>query len=177
MRRLLPCLTLSMLLTGCFDMDHQPRYDHYEKSSLFSNGQSLQAPPDGTVSRDEAQREEVLQTRPQMSAALLKRGEERYGIYCVPCHDPSGAGNGEIVSRGFPHPPSFHSQRLRDASSRYIVDVITHGHGVMYSYADRVSPKDRWAIAAYIRALQFSQHAPAANLAPEDKTKLADAKS
>jgi mono/diheme cytochrome c family protein len=88
---------------------------------------------------------------------LLRRGQERYTIYCEPCHSPLGDGDGMIARRGFPHPPSYHIPRLRQAPDRLFYDVMTNGYGVMYSYADRVSPEDRWAIVAYIRALQRSQ--------------------
>jgi len=94
-----------------------------------------------------------------VTLALLARGQERYEIYCVPCHSPLGDGAGMIARRGFPHPPSFHIDRLRRAPDRHIYDVMTNGYGVMYAYADRVSPQDRWAIVAYIRALQRSQGA------------------
>jgi mono/diheme cytochrome c family protein len=108
-----------------------------------------------------------------MGLALLERGRERYDIYCSPCHDFSGYGHGTVPARGFPQPPSFHIPRLASAPSRYFVDVITHGHGVMYAYADRVRPADRWAIAAYIRALQLSQDAPVASLSPQERSNLA----
>ena len=91
---------------------------------------------------------------------LLKRGQQRFDIYCAPCHSRLGDGDGRIARRGFPHPPSYHIDRLRNAPDRHFYDVITHGYGVMYPYADRVSPEDRWAIVAYIRALQLSQDAP-----------------
>jgi len=165
MTRLFLGLAAMLLLQGCDDMDHQPRYDSYERSGLFADGKAMQAPPDGAVARDDEISRLDLETRPTMSLALLARGRERYRIYCAPCHDATGYGNGRVPSRGFPHPPSFHMARLRQASSRYIVDVITHGHGVMYSYADRILPRDRWAIAAYVKALQLSQNAPPAALA------------
>ena len=168
-------LLLAMCLAGCDDMDHQPRYDSYEKSQLFRDGKSLQAPPEGTIARDDAGYREALSTRPPLTEALLQRGQERFGIYCTPCHDAAGFGNGRVVSRGFPHPPSFHDARLRHMAPRYVVDVITHGHGVMYSYADRVSPQDRWAIAAYVKALQLSQDAPPS--AVPEAMKQADATS
>ena len=164
-----------LLLSACDDMNHQPRYDSYEKSKLFRDGKALQAPPEGTVARDDPSRANDLATQPAMTAELLQRGQQRFGIYCAPCHDAGGYGNGTVPARGFPHPPSFHIDRLRNVSSRYFVDVITHGHGVMYSYADRVSAQDRWAIAAYIRALQLSQDAPAAVLSDADRAKLAEA--
>jgi mono/diheme cytochrome c family protein len=107
-----------------------------------------------------------------MTEALLKRGRERYGIYCAMCHDASGYGRGEVPSRGFPAPPSLHIERLRSAPTSYFVDVITNGHGVMYSHADRVTPADRWAIAAYIRALQLSQDAPVGALSDDDRARL-----
>ncbi|MBX4970036.1 mono/diheme cytochrome c family protein [Rhizobium binae] len=165
MTKLFLGLAAVLLLPACDDMDHQPRYDSYERSGLFADGQAMQAPPDGAVARDDESDREELETRPPMSLALLARGHERYEIYCTPCHDPAGYGNGRVPSRGFPHPPSFHMARLRDAPDHYIVDVITNGHGVMYSYADRVLPRDRWAIAAYVKALQLSQNAPPAALA------------
>ena len=99
------------------------------------------------------------------------RGRERYGIYCSPCHGLSGHGDGIIVSRGFPAPPSYHSDRLRSADAQHVFDVISNGYGVMYSYAARVEPRDRWAIVAYIRALQQSQHTDIAEV-PELRSKL-----
>jgi mono/diheme cytochrome c family protein len=171
LRMLIMALTLA--LTSCGEeMDQQPRYDHYGKSKLFADGKSLQAPPDGTVARDEPAEAKGLSERPAMSLALMQRGRERFGIYCTPCHGALGDGHGIVPSRGFPQPPSFHIKRLVDAPSAYFVDVITKGHGVMYSYADRVIPADRWAIAAYIRALQLSQATPVAALSPEEKGKL-----
>lgn len=163
---------LAFVLAACDEMNHQPRYDSYEESSLFRDGKALQAPPDGTVARDDAAWKGALDHRPPMSLALIERGRERFGIYCTPCHDQAGYGHGTVPSRGFPEPPSFHQPRLRDARSRYFVDVITRGHGVMYSYADRVAPADRWAIAAYIRALQLSQNAPVALLGAQERRKL-----
>lgn len=168
-------LLVATSLAGCDDMNHQPRYDSYEKSSLFPDGKALQAPPPGTVARDERARDAALKTRPQMTLALIERGRERFGIYCTPCHDAAGYGNGVVPSRGFPKPPSLHELRLRMASPDYFVDVITNGHGLMYSYADRVEPSDRWAIAAYIEALQLSQHAPRDELAPQDLQKIEEA--
>ena len=94
-----------------------------------------------------------------LTMQLLERGRERFGIYCEPCHSPLGDGDGMVARRGFPHPPSYHIARLRSAPDRHFYDVMTNGYGVMYSYADRVTPEDRWAIVAYIRALQRSQGA------------------
>jgi mono/diheme cytochrome c family protein len=160
------------MLSACDEMSHQKRYDSYEPSALFKDGKSLQAPPDGTVARDDPAWAAALMQRPTMTAELLQRGQARYGIYCMPCHDAAGYGHGTVPNRGFPQPPSYHEARLRDVGPDYIVDVITKGHGVMYSYADRVTPSDRWAIAAYIRALQLSQSAPVGMLDDADRAKL-----
>ena len=103
---------------------------------------------------------------------VLARGRERFDIYCAPCHGRTGEGNGMIVQRGFPVPPSFHIDRLREAPVGHFVDAITRGYGIMYSYAARVAPADRWAIAAYIRALQLSREATVADLTPEQRAKL-----
>ena len=109
---------------------------------------------------------------PPMSASLLARGRDRFDIFCSPCHSIAGDGDGMIARRGFPHPPSFHIDRLRNASDAHFYAVITNGYGVMHSYARRVPPADRLAIIAYIRALQLSQHAPVAMLDPDDVAKL-----
>ncbi len=177
MRRALLIVLIALPLAACDDMNHQPRYDSYEKSMLFADRKALQAPPAGTVARDDLERDAVLASRPGVSGTMLLRGQERFGIYCAPCHDAAGYGNGTVPARGFPHPPSFHIDRLRSAPSRYFVDVITNGHGVMYSYADRVSPADRWAIAAYIRAMQLSQNVPATTLPAKDRARLEEAGS
>jgi mono/diheme cytochrome c family protein len=163
---------LTLAVSTCDQMRHQPRYDYAEQTKLFADGKSLQTPPDGTVARDDPAWQAALADRPPITAGLLARGRERFGIYCAVCHDLAGYGQGIVPSRGYPHPPSYHIDRLRDASSSYFVDVITHGHGVMYSYADRVSPADRWAIAAYIRALQLSQDAPVGALTDAERAKL-----
>jgi mono/diheme cytochrome c family protein len=173
----LTVVACAMMLVSCDDqMSHQPRYDSYEKSELFADGKSMQAPPEDAVARDDPAQIVALRNQPSMSAALLERGRERFNIYCAPCHDAAGYGRGVVPSRGFPKPPSLHEARLRNMPPSYFVDVITHGHGVMYSYADRVMPADRWAIAAYVRALQLSQHAPVTSLTPQEQKKLAEAK-
>jgi hypothetical protein len=174
MTRLLAIALVVLAVAACDDMDQQPRYDHYEKSTLFADGKSLQSPPEGTIARDEPDPASALRDRPAMLLALMERGRERFDIYCTPCHGAMGDGRGIVPSRGFPQPPSFHSQRLRSAPSSHFVEVITKGHGVMYSYADRVTPADRWAIAAYIRALQLSQATPVTALSEEDKRRLGD---
>jgi mono/diheme cytochrome c family protein len=103
---------------------------------------------------------------------VLERGRERFDIFCAPCHSVAGDGDGMIARRGFPHPPSFHIDRLRDAPDAYIYSVITNGYGAMFPYANRVPADDRRAIIAYIRALQLSQHAGAADLQPQARAQL-----
>lgn len=164
MRALVP-LTM-LLLTGCdYSMSQQPRHSTYSSATLWPGGAPAAPPPEGSVPEDAAARDTALMTPPPMTPALLSRGRERYGIYCSVCHGLNGEGDGPVVQRGFPAPPSYDEARLRAAPASHFVDVITHGYGIMYSYADRVEPRDRWAIAAYVRALQLSHDAPAA-LAP-----------
>jgi mono/diheme cytochrome c family protein len=99
-----------------------------------------------------------------MTMALLERGRERFNIFCSPCHGRAGDGEGIVAQRGFPHPPSYYKDELLEAPDQHFLDVIQNGYGVMYSYAARIPPADRWAIVAYIRALQQSQHAVVADL-------------
>ena len=111
-------------------------------------------------------------SRSRSIARVLERGQERYRIYCIPCHGESGDGRGMIVRRGFNPPPPYYSDELRKKPIGHFFDVMTRGYGTMYSYASRIPPRDRWAIAAYIRVLQLSQHAPAAELPDEDRRQL-----
>lgn len=172
MRRVLPFLIL--LLASCgqnLEMSDQKKYRDYEPATLFPNGQVLQAAPAGTVARDAAAGN-VFTQKPPMSLALVERGRERFDIFCAPCHGPGGDGNGMIVQRGMPQPPSYHDPRLVAAPDAHFVDVITNGYGAMYSYADRVPPADRWAITAYIRALQRSRTATINDVPPDARAKL-----
>jgi mono/diheme cytochrome c family protein len=114
----------------------------------------------------------VAQLPLQLTPDLLARGRERFEIYCAVCHGAIGDGRGEVVRRGFPAPPSYHSERLRQAPIGHFYDVISNGYGVMYPYASQIEPNDRWAIAAYIRALQLSQNAPVNVLTPADRQAL-----
>jgi mono/diheme cytochrome c family protein len=109
-----------------------------------------------------------------LTRATYRRGQERFAIFCAPCHSVLGDGDGMVVRRGFPAPPSFHSERLRRAPDSHFYAVISHGYGAMYAYADRLNPQDRWAVVAYIRALQLSQHAPVQTLAATDRQQLED---
>ena len=151
-------LALAALLGGCFDdMTQQPKVQTYRSTDAFPDRRSARLPPNGTVARDDLARDAAFATPPPVTPALLARGRQRFDINCSPCHGRDGYGEGIVVQRGFPVPPSYHIPRLRAAPARHFLDVITNGYGVMYSYASRVEPADRWAIIAYIRALQASQ--------------------
>ncbi len=159
MRRIAIIAALALLMAGCDqNMDVQPKYYEYSRAPLFRGG-VLRQPPAGAVARGDLARDAEAATKPAPTAALFARGRQRFDIFCSPCHGRSGAGNGIIVQRGMPHPTSYHDPRLRAADDQHFFDVITNGYGAMYSYASRVPPRDRWAIVAYIRALQLSQHA------------------
>lgn len=155
-RMIIPLLCL--LAAACDqNMVTQQKAMPTEASRLFPDGKVDQAPPPGTVARDEPARRNALAARPPLTRALMERGRDRYAIYCRPCHSPAGDGDGIIPRHGFPHPPSYLEDRLRRAPAAYFVQVMSRGHGVMYAYADRVAPEDRWAIAAWIRVLQEAQ--------------------
>jgi mono/diheme cytochrome c family protein len=157
--RLGGALLALLALAGCRNMVQQARYDEYETSPLYPDKMAMQHPPEGTVAQDVPQRI-AAQQRPLLTRALLERGRDRFGIFCTPCHAYDGSGNGMVPARGFPHPPDFRSARLKAAPVAHFYDVISNGYGVMYSYADRVPPRDRWAIAAYIRVLQQTPEKP-----------------
>ncbi|HET9399424.1 MAG TPA: cytochrome c [Candidatus Acidoferrales bacterium] len=173
-----------LLATGCRqDMQVQPRYNPYDASHFFDDGRSVRQPVPGTVARGHLHLDELLYTGKingkeadvfpfPITRTDLNRGRERYDIYCSPCHDYTGSGRGMIVLRGFPQPPSFHMDRLRQAPAGHFVDVITNGLGVMYPYGDRVSPEDRWRIAAYIRALQLSQQGSTSDVPESARAQL-----
>jgi mono/diheme cytochrome c family protein len=161
---------------GCEpQMGDQPRYEAYEANDFFRDGAAMRPLPLHTVARGQLHANEVFFTGMrsgklvaeipgELTAARIDRGRERFNIHCAVCHGFSGAGDGMIVQRGFPPPPSFHSDRLRAAPAGHFFDVMTRGYGVMYSYASRVSPEDRWAIVAYVRAIQLSQNATLADV-------------
>jgi mono/diheme cytochrome c family protein len=140
-------------------MESQPKYFEYEPAPLFRDGRVLQAPVAGTLARGDLARATQAAQKPALSAELLARGQEEFDVFCSPCHGRVGDGNGIVVQRGMPRPRSFHEDRLRQAPDRHFFDAMTAGYGAMYSYAARVQPRDRWAIIAYVRALQLSQHA------------------
>ncbi len=162
----------ALLLASCdLSMTQQPKYVPFSPSKFWANGTSARPIPAFTVAQGDLARYEAAKKPPQVTLALLERGKDRFDAFCSPCHGLSGYGDGMVVERGFPHPPSFFSQRLLSVEVRHFYNVQTKGLGVMYSYADRVSEEDRWAIAAYIRALQVSQHATLA-MAPEAAEKV-----
>jgi mono/diheme cytochrome c family protein len=169
-----PCLLLALilLLSGCdLSMTQQKRYDIYAPASIWPDGTSARPLPEHVVARGDLARDAEAKTPPEATPQLLTRGQERFDIFCAPCHGLAGDGDGIIVQRGFPAPPSYHLPRLRAATAAHLFDVITRGYGAMYPYAARVPPHDRWAIIAYIRALQLQRHAALA-LVPEAKEKL-----
>ena len=181
------CLAaIGTLLVGCrLDMHVQPKYLPYEPTNFFGDGRSERPPVSGTVARGHLRLDELLYAGKEngvlvdkfpfpITRADLERGRERFNIYCTPCHDYTGGGHGMIVQRGFPPPPSFHIDRLRNAPAGHFFDVIANGHGSMYSYAARVEPGDRWRIAAYVRALQLSQHATMQDAPSAMRRKLAE---
>jgi hypothetical protein len=173
-RRLLP-IVACILIAGCTrsNMDSQPKYHEYEPGGLFRDGKVLQAPVSGTIARGDLERAVETTQRPPLTAALLNRGREQYDVYCSPCHDRVGTGDGIVVQRGMPKPASFHDEQQRALADQHLFDVISNGFGAMYAHGDRVRPRDRWAIVAYIRALQLSQHAALDDVPPEVQTRMA----
>ena len=169
----LAALSLLVAVAACKrqDMYTQDRSQNWDRNDFFADGSSMRHPVDGTVARGAPNPPAAAPTI--IDAALLARGQERFEIYCTPCHGKAANGEGMIVQRGFPHPPSFVEGRLRMAAAGVFYDAITNGYGAMYSYADRVAPADRWAIIAYIRALQLSQNTEASRLPPSDQARLA----
>jgi mono/diheme cytochrome c family protein len=167
------------VLVGCRnDMHDQPRFKPLARSDFFADLRSSRAPVDGTVARGDLREDSYYYTGKMganpgdyMPAEVpvneenLERGRERFNIYCAPCHSRVGDGNGMIPQRGYRHPPTYHSDRLRKAPLGYFFDVITNGFGAMPDYASQIPPDDRWRIVAYIRALQLSQNATAAEAA------------
>jgi Cytochrome C oxidase, cbb3-type, subunit III len=182
---------LLVALPGCrSEMYDQPRYKPYHASGFFDDGTSARPLVAGTVPRRVPRESgsapaelfdtgkiagKLSDTLPfPVDRPVLARGQERFRIFCTPCHGELGNGRGMIVRRGFNPPPTFHSDELRKVPVGHFFDVMTHGFGTMYSYAARVPARDRWAIAAYIRALQLSQHALVADLTPQDRSQLSE---
>ena len=183
---LLGAALLLFIASGCElrqAMYDQEKYEPLEASNFFADGMTFREQVSGTVARDQLMLDshyyqgkvdgQLATTLPvPITRELLERGQERYDIYCSPCHDKTGSGNGLIVKRGLKQPPSFHQQRLRDIPVGHFYDTITNGFGVMYSYASRVPVEDRWAITAYIKVLQLSQNIEYDQLPAEDQRQL-----
>lgn len=184
---LISLCSLSILCACRPDMNNQPKAKPLSQSDFFSDGANARQPPAHTVGYKQAPDNAAFTTGltngiyvtelpVELRPELLQRGRERFDAMCAECHDRTGSGNGMIVQRGFPQPPSFHGDRLRNAPIGHFYDVITNGYGVMPSYASRVEPNERWAIAAYLRALQLSHHAVASDVDPGERAQLESAK-
>jgi len=184
--RLTAFAALGMLvaLGGCRqDMHNQPKAIPLRESMFFKNASSARPIVDDTVARGTLEDDAAFFTGKTngkevdalpfpLTEEVLDRGQQRFNIYCSPCHDVTGSGRGMIVRRGYKQPPSYHIDRLRQAPIGHFYDVMTNGFGAMPDYKAQVAPRDRWAIAAYIRALQLSQHATAADVPADQRDKL-----
>ena len=188
-----PALSLAAL-SGCekglHEMYDQAKYKPLTPTQLFDDRNSSRPQVPGSVpysggalagtssGRNARLPAEAASVTPSVNPlpindGFLERGREQFNIFCAPCHSRAGDGDGMVARRGFPPPPSYHIARLREAPDSHFYDVISEGYGAMYPYADRIAPEDRWAIVAYIRALQLSQHAPSMSLDADDRARLA----
>ena len=177
------CCTLA--ISGCDyslrqDMANQPYNRPLSPSDFFADGRSERPLIENTVAHG-APENDVYNVAKDYAAyplpvneKLLQRGQDRYKIFCAPCHGLQGDGNGMAAVRGMKHPPSYHIDRLRQAPNGYFYDVMTNGFGAMYSYSERIPPSDRWAIIAYVRALQLSRNAKMSDLPESLRQKLAN---
>jgi mono/diheme cytochrome c family protein len=158
------------------DMHDQPKYEAYEASAFFDDGKAARTPPAGTVARGHMPQidayhtgygpdDQLVANMPvEVTPELLAEGQRRFTGFCMPCHGPVGDGRGMVVQRGYKQPASFHESRLVNSADGYFFDAITNGFGQMPSYASQIRVEDRWAIVAYVRALQLSQNAPLSEL-------------
>jgi len=182
---LLAAALCAIALSGCDeairqDMANQPKNRPESASDFFADGRSARPLVENTVARGSLDDDGYNVPKDfagfppavKVNERLLRRGEDRYRIFCTPCHGLQGDGQGMIATRGMKHPPSYHIDRLRQAPNGYFYDVITNGFGAMYSYSERIPPADRWAIVAYVRALQLSRNAKAADLPPDLRQQL-----
>jgi len=182
-------LLAALLLTtlgGCRqEMYDQPKYKTLGESTFYADRRASRPLPEGTVARgwlradpklSEGKDGRMLVTALPMplTRELLLRGRERFNIFCTPCHDRTGGGRGMVVRRGYQPPPSLHIERLRDAPVGHFFDVMTNGLGAMPDYASQIPVEDRWAIAAYVKALQLSQYAPVSDVPPDKRAGLAE---
>ena len=177
-------LAASVLVAGCRqDMHDQPKFKPYAKSDFYADQRSARPLVDGTIARGHLNEDTLLVTgkvdgKPAavfpfaITKAVMDRGHERYDIFCSPCHSRTGMGDGMIVRRGYRKPPTFHLDRLRQAAPGYVFDVITSGFGAMPDYAAQIPVSDRWAIVAYLRALQRSQQATVSDVPAAERARL-----
>jgi mono/diheme cytochrome c family protein len=173
-------------LTGCsrLDMQDQPKYRPQRPSEFFADGRSERQPVEGTLARGtlnedasfyegkDAAGKDIEEFPIAINKAVILRGQQRFDVYCAPCHGRLGNGLGMVVRRGFKQPPSYHTDRLRNAPVGHLYDVITNGYGAMLNYASQVQPRDRWAIVSYIKALQYSENANVNDLPAEARNRL-----
>jgi mono/diheme cytochrome c family protein len=183
-RLLLAAALLAPLLGGCRqDMHNQPKYKPFAHNAFFADERASRPLVAGVVARGHLDEDEAffkgtsngapVTVNPLgVSRDVLLRGQERFNIYCTPCHDRTGSGEGMIVQRGYKQPPSFHDARLLVVPDGYFFQVMTNGFATMPAYAAQVPPRDRWAIVAYIRALQLSQNATLADVPADERAKL-----
>jgi cytochrome c len=165
------------------DMHDQPKYRAYSYSSFWNDSRSMRPRVDNTIARGQLKIDSAMhrgragdqfvnEIPYKLTRDFVARGQQRYDIYCAPCHGGTGDGEGMVVQRGFKHPPTYHQDRLRNQPVGYIYDVITNGYGSMISYASRIPVQDRWAIVAYVKALQLSQNANVSEVPEADRSKL-----
>ncbi len=164
-------------------MHDQPKYIPLRESTFFSDARSARPVIEGTVARGQLHDDELMYTGKvggedatlfpmRVDERVMTRGQERFNIYCSPCHGRTGQGDGMVVRRGYRRPPSFHQDRLRAAPAGHFFDVMTNGFGAMPDYAAQIKVEDRWAIIAYIRALQLSEHATLADVPAADRSRI-----
>jgi hypothetical protein len=173
---LIAVIVIAVVGVGCRqDMHDQPKYIPLRASTFFGDARSARTPVAGTVPRGGLHDDALFETGQldrvdatvfpfRVDEKVLARGRERYDIFCAPCHGRTGGGDGMIVRRGYRRPPSYHDDRLRNVAIGHFIDVMANGFGAMPDYSDQVGARDRWAIAAYIRALQLSEHATLADV-------------
>ena len=161
------------------DMANQPRQNPLSPAPIFEDGRSERPIPDNTVARGSIADDSLFTPKDSnafplpLTQELLARGQDRYNIFCSPCHGIQGDGQGMVTMRGMKHPPTYHQDRVRNEPNGYFFDVITNGFGAMNGYSAQLTPHDRWAIVAYVRALQLSRNAHVAELPANLRDKLA----
>ena len=166
-------LVALLVVAGCDQkMADMPKRMPFDTSPMFSDGAAGRVPVDGTVASDEDVGPQPSALPAALPLGMLQHGRDRFNVFCSPCHAYDGHGNGRVVQRGFPNPPDLHSAAIVSLGDGQIFDVVTHGYGVMFPYGSRVPVADRWAIVSYIRALQYADKVPVAELSPELRAKL-----